>query len=206
MMYAEGCYEPPIQRVLSQHLQPGSVFYDVGAHIGIVGMFGAQLVGTNGVVFAFEADSDNARRIEEHLSRNSLHQIRVVPCAVWSSGGRIRFERASAQSSRNQGAITTKPTISGENSVEVEAVALDTFVRENPSPTVIKIDVEGAEADVLRGSQEVFARAKPVLLCEVHHPKAAEDVTRWLLERGYGFEWLEDQAQFPRHLLARWGV
>jgi FkbM family methyltransferase len=203
-IYAEGRYEPPIQRVLSLHLQPGSIFYDVGAHIGIVSMFGAQLVGTNGFVFAFEADPDNARRIEENLSRNSLRQIRVIPTAVWSSGGRIRFERASAQSSRNQGAIATDLTASGEKFVEVEAVALDEFVRENPLPTLIKIDVEGAEADVLRGSEEVFARAKPVLICEVHHGKAAEDVTRWLLGKGYVFEWLEEQPQFPRHLLARW--
>jgi FkbM family methyltransferase len=204
-IYADGRYEPPIQRVLPQHLQPGSVFYDVGAHIGIVSMFGAQLVGTKGVVFAFEADPDNARRIEEHVSRNSLHQIRVMPCAVWSSSGRIRFERASAQSSRNEGAVATDPSVSGQNTVEVEAVALDELARENPLPTLIKIDVEGAEADVLRGSEEVFARAKPVLICEVHHGKAADEVTRWLLERGYVFEWLEDQAQFPRHLLARSG-
>lgn len=203
-IYAEGEYEPPIQRELSLHLQPGSVFYDVGAHIGIVSMFGAQLVGANGMVFAFEADADNSRRIEEHLNRNSLHQIRVVPYAVWSSGGRKRFERASAQSSRNQGAVTLDPTAAGDNFVEVPAVALDGFIKENPLPNLIKIDVEGGEADVLRGSEEVFLRAKPVLICEVHHARAAEDVTRWLSERGYAFEWLEDSAQFPRHLLAQW--
>jgi FkbM family methyltransferase len=203
-IYAEGDYEPPIQRILSLHLRPGSVFYDIGAHIGIVSMFGAQLVGTSGIVFAFEADADNARRIEEHLSRNSLRQIRVIPFAVWSSGGRLRFERASAQSSRNQGAVTLDPSATGDNFVEVAAVALDEFVKENPLPNLIKIDVEGGEADVLRGSEELFLRAKPVLICEVHHARAAEDVTRWLSERGYAFEWLEDSPQFPRHLLAQW--
>jgi FkbM family methyltransferase len=203
-IYAEGQYEQPIQRVLSAQLQPSSVFYDVGAHVGIVSMFGAQLVGAKGAVFAFEAEPENTGRIEEHLRRNNLEQIRVIPRAVWSSPGLLRFGRASAQSSRNQGAVVPDSAASGESTIEVKAVSLDDFAKENPFPTLIKIDVEGAEADVLRGSEELFARAKPVLICEVHHAQAAEEVTRWLLARGYAFEWLEDSPQFPRHLLARW--
>ena len=206
MDYASGKYEPPIQQALSKHLEPGSVFYDVGAHVGIVSLFAARLVGTKGAVFAFEACPDNAERIKENVRRNMFDQIQVVPCAVWSSAGHLRFERASAQSSRNQGAIATGPPVGSENTIEVEAIALNDFAQAHPAPTLIKIDVEGAEADVLRGSEEIFARSKPVLICEVHHGQAAEDVTRWLNERGYTFEWLEASSQFPRHLLARSGI
>jgi FkbM family methyltransferase len=206
MDYASGKYEPPIQQALSKHLEPGSVFYDVGAHVGIVSLFAARLVGTKGAVFAFEAYPDNAERIKEHVRRNTFDQIQVVPYAVWSSAGHLRFERASAQSSRNQGAIATGPPVGSENTIEVEAIALNDFAQAHPAPTLIKIDVEGAEADVLRGSEEIFARSKPVLICEVHHGQAAEDVTRWLNERGYTFEWLETSSQFPRHLLARSGI
>jgi FkbM family methyltransferase len=200
--YADGQYEPVIQQVLSQHLRSGSVFYDIGAHIGVVSMYGAQLVGISGRVFAFEAAPENASRIEEHLAHNSLPQIRMIPCAVWSSGGRVRFERAPAQSSRNGGAVATLSAAQRNDTIEVDAVALDDFALGNPLPTVVKIDVEGAEADVLRGGEEVFRRAKPVLICEVHHRPAAEDVARWLGERAYEFDWLEDTPQFPRHLLA----
>jgi FkbM family methyltransferase len=206
MDYAGGKYEPLIQQKLSKHLAPGAVFYDVGAHIGIVSMFAAQIVGASGAVFAFEADPDNAERIKELVRRNMFDQIQVTPCAVWSSAGHLRFERASAQSSRNQGAIATVPPVGNDNTIEVEAIALNDFARTHPAPTLIKIDVEGAEADVLRGSEEIFARSKPVLICEVHHGQAAEDVTRWLNERGYTFEWLEASSQFPRHLLARSGI
>jgi FkbM family methyltransferase len=206
MEYADGKYEPRIQEALSLHLRPGSVLYDVGGHIGIVSMFAAQLVGHEGAVFAFEADSENVGRIQENVRRNKLDQIRVVPCAVWSSAGHLRFERASAQSSRNQGAIATGPPVGSDKTIEVEAIALNDFAQTHPAPTLIKIDVEGAEADVLRGSEEIFARSKPVLICEVHHGQAAEDVTRWLNEKGYTFEWLEASSQFPRHLLARSGI
>jgi FkbM family methyltransferase len=206
MVYASAKYEPPIQQALSKHLEPGSVFYDVGAHIGIVSLYAARLVGTKGAVFAFEADPDNAERIKEHVRQNMFDQIQVVPCAVWSSAGHLRFERASGQSSRNQGAVTTGPPVGSENTIEVEAIALNDFAQTHPPPTLIKIDVEGAEADVLRGSETIFARSKPVLICEVHHRQAAEGVTQWLKERGYTFEWVESSSQFPRHLLARSGI
>jgi FkbM family methyltransferase len=206
MDYASGKYEPPIQQALSKHLKPGSVFYDVGAHVGIFSLFAARLVGTKGAVFAFEAYPDNAERIKEHVRRNMFDQIHVVPCAVWSSAGRLRFERASAQSSKNQSAIATGPPVGSENTIEVEAIALNDFAQAHPAPTLIKIDVEGAEADVLRGSEEIFARSKPILICEVHHVRAAEDVSRWLNERGYTFQWIEASSQFPRHLLATSGI
>jgi len=203
MDYAGGEYEPPIQQALSEHLKPGSVFYDVGAHVGIVSLFAARLVGRNGAVFAFEADPENADRIKEHVRRNILDQIQVVPCAVWSSSGHLRFERASAQSSRNQGSLASDLAVSGEDTIEVEAITLDDFVQRHDPPTLVKIDVEGAEAGVLRGSEKIFAQSKPVLICEVHCKQAADDVTRWLRGKAYTFEWLEDPLQLPCHLLAR---
>ncbi|PYU03548.1 MAG: hypothetical protein DMG33_16500, partial [Acidobacteria bacterium] len=203
MDYAKGNYEASIQRALSSHLRPGSVFYDVGAHIGILSLLAARLVGPAGSVFSFEADPANAERIEEHVRRNEFRQIHIVPRAVWRTAGRLRFERASAQSSRNQGVITTEPAASTANTIEVKAIALDDFSRGHLPPTLIKIDVEGAEADVLGGSEEVFASARPVLICEIHHERAAEEVTQWLRERGYTFEWFTDILRFPRHLLAR---
>jgi len=65
MKYASGTYEFRVQRGLLSNLRPGLVFYDVGAHIGIVSMFAAQVVGAEGAVSAFEADTENARRIED---------------------------------------------------------------------------------------------------------------------------------------------
>lgn len=203
MEYASGQYEAPVQRELLSNLRPGSVFYDVGAHIGIVSMFAAQLVGAEGAVFAFEADPENARRIEEHILRNGFNQIQLIPNAVWSSAGRLRFERASGQSSRNQGAVSTGSNPSTGSTVEVEAIALDDYAEISRPPTLIKVDVEGAEGEVLRGAERIFAAFRPVLICEVHHKRAEEEVTRWLKEKKYAFTWLENTDRFPRQLLAR---
>lgn len=72
------------------------------------------------------------------------------------------------------------------------------------SPTLIKIDVEGSEAAVLQGSEEIFRSAKPILVCEIHHEQASTEVTHWLQARGYTFEWLESLMEFPRHLFAKY--
>jgi FkbM family methyltransferase len=199
-----GVYEEAVERMLLLHLRPGSVFYDVGAHIGIMSLVAARLVGNRGTVFAFEADPANALRMEEHVRRNGFEQVHILSCAVWSSGGRLRFERASAQSSLNQGAIATEQAKTNAKTIDVEAITLDDFSRRHVPPDLIKIDVEGAEAAVLRGSEQVFKTKRPLLICEVHHEKALRDVSRWLLERKYSFEWLVDSPKFPRQLLATW--
>lgn len=202
-IYVEGEYEGPLQESLSKYLQPGGVFYDVGAHIGIVSLCAAKLVGPTGTVFAFEADPENTERILENVERNKIDWIRTVSRAAWHSDGYVEFQRASEHSSRNQGGVSTVSPGDPRDLIRVEAIALDTFAEKHRLPTVIKVDVEGAEADVLRGSEKMFAQAKPVLICEVHGVKPADDVTRWLSEHGYRYQWLESSSEFPRHLLAQ---
>jgi FkbM family methyltransferase len=201
MDYASGKYEVHLQKALLAHLQPGSVVYDVGAHIGVVSIFASELVGSTGAVFAFEADPENAKRIEDHVRRNSLGQIQVFSCAVWSSPGQLSFERASAQSSRNQGSVVATSG-QAKDVIVVQSISLDNFAHEHLPPTLIKIDVEGAEAEVLRGCEQIFSRSHPVLICEVHHRDAEEQVCPWLSQRGYSLEWLAGAAGYPRQLLA----
>jgi FkbM family methyltransferase len=168
-----------------------------------VSLFASELVGFTGEVFAFEGDPENAKRITAHVQRNNLGQIRVFSCAVWSSTGQLSFERASAHSSRNQGSVAKASGQTEQDLIVVESISLDDFAERHSPPTLIKIDVEGAEAEVLLGCEQIFSRSHPVLICEVHHKQAEENVCRWLSQRGYSFEWLGAPAAFPRHLLAK---
>jgi FkbM family methyltransferase len=201
MEYLEGDYEAPVERILLSNFRPGTVFYDVGAHIGVFSLIAARNLGVDGSVFAFEPDPSNVRRIKEHASRNQLDTMRIIPKAVSSTDGRLRFQRASFQSSMNRGVLVEGASEEG-STIEVESITLDAFAREHALPSLIKIDVEGSEAAVLQGSEEIFRSAKPLLVCEIHHEQASSDVTRWLLERGYKFQWLESSTEFPRHLFA----
>ena len=202
MDYASGKYEVHLQKALSAHLRPGSVVYDVGAHIGVVSMFASELIGPAGTIFAFEADPENAERIKRHAQRNNLSHIQVFSCGVWSSDGQVSFERASAGSSRNQGRVAATSTGTKQDAIVVQSISLDNFANGHLAPTLIKIDVEGAEAEVLRGCDRVFARSHPTVICEVHHRQAEVHVRAWLSQRGYSLEWLTASTEFPRHLLA----
>ena len=165
-------------------------------------MFASELVGSARTIFAFEADPENAERVETHVRRNDLGQIQVFSCAVWSSDGQLSFERASAGSSRNQGRIAAISARTKQDAIVVESVSLDNFANGHLLPTLIKIDVEGAEAQVLRGCDRIFARSRSTVISEVHHCQAEGHVRAWLSQRGYSLEWLGGSAKFPRHLLA----
>jgi FkbM family methyltransferase len=164
-------------------------------------MFAGGLVGSRGSIFAFEGDPENAERIEAHARRNNLGQIQTLSCAVWSSTGQLSFERASAESSRNQGSVAVASEGTIQNLIVVDSITLDNFAQQHLPPSLIKIDVEGAEAEVLRGSEQIFSRSRPVVICEVHHKEAEVDVCGWLSQRGYSLEWLGETVRFPRHLL-----
>jgi hypothetical protein len=84
----------------------------------------------------------------------------------------------------------------------LQAVTLDDFARRHGAPMLVKMDVEGGEAEVLKGALRVFSDSRPRLLCEVHHEAAARAVRDWLRERSYTFEWMEEEPTFPRHLHA----
>ncbi len=170
MEYLEGDYEAPVERILLSNLRPGTVFYDVGAHIGVFSLIAARNLGAHGSVFVFEPDPSNVRRIREHASRNQLDAIQIIPKAVCSTVGRLRFLVEDASAAK-------------ESIIEVESITLDTVARDHDLPSLIKIDVEGSEAAVLHGSEEIFRSAKPLLVCEIHHQQASSDVTGWLRAR-----------------------
>src|SRR5882757_1150900 len=119
MEYLEGDYEAPVEQVLLSNLRSGTVFYDVGAHIGVFSLIAARNLGAQGSVFAFEPDPSNVRRIREHIARNQLDAIRIIPKAVSSTDDRLRFQRASSQSSMNRGVLVEGASAAEEFTIEV---------------------------------------------------------------------------------------
>lgn len=201
--YATGDYEELLLGSLASRLKPGDVLYDVGAHVGFVSLIAARRVGSAGKIYAFEADADNSRRLLEHRELNSLAQIELVSAAVWSECTKLVFRKAPDSSGRNMGSVAA---IAGRerahDTILVEALTLDDFVREHRPPTVVKVDVEGAEEEVLVGAEGVLRTSRPALICEIHNAQAAEGVCKRLAAHGYGWNWLNDVDSFPRHLVA----
>jgi FkbM family methyltransferase len=202
-----GEHEPEVQNAILAGVRPGAVVYDIGANVGTMALGAAQLVGNLGRVIAFEGDPENIERLREHSTRNGLEdRLRVVHAAVWSRSATdgIGFRRGAP--SRSQGGVEAdgnRPVLGSGEVINVPAVTLDDFVAAGePPPQLLKIDVEGGEYEVLRGANTLFARERPLLIAEVHHQGAAEQITAWLTEHQYSAQWNIPNEKFPRHLFA----
>ncbi len=184
--YSNGDYEPWLQELLREQLRPGDCFYDVGAHTGFFALIATTFLGPSGKVVAFEPDPDNAASLHANLAKNSITQVMVVQAAVWSSAGHLTFQRALEDSNRTQGQIVARQE-SNPGKIEVRAIQLDEFVfaEGNPAPQLIKMDIEGAEWEALQGARALLERAKPKLLCEIHHPEQIGIIQEYLQRLGY---------------------
>jgi FkbM family methyltransferase len=205
--YWRGTHEPDVQNAISAVIRPRTVVYDIGAHVGSITLGAARLVGDLGRVVAFDGDPENIARLRDNTSRNGLEdRVQVVHAAIWSrtrSDG-ISFRRG--RTARSQGGVEANgnsPVLGSGEVINVPAVTLDDFVAAGgPRPQLVKIDVEGGEYQVLRGGASLFASQRPLIIAEVHHQQAAEQISAWLDEYQYCAQWNIPQEGFPRRLFA----
>jgi FkbM family methyltransferase len=184
--YTNGDHEPWIQELLKAELRSGDCYYDLGAHTGFFSLIASRFVGPFGRIVAFEPDPQNAAAFKANIAKNGLTQVTVVEMAVWSSSGPVAFEPATDSSNRTQGYVSSGAD-ARFNGVSVSAVRLDDFVLSEgyPTPRFIKMDVEGAEWEALRGARRLLTEAQPKLLCEVHDPAQMSQIRTYLESLGY---------------------
>lgn len=182
-----GTYEPEVQATLLRWVRPGQVVYDLGANLGYLTLLVAREVGAAGRVFAFEPVPANLERLREHLAINDLaSRVEVVAGAVAARSGPIRFLTGpSPGTGRTRGSY-------GRQFVDTESftttgIALDDFVyaRGQPTPDLVKMDIEGGEGPALAGMERVLREARPIVLVEIHGPESARAVWNALTGTGY---------------------
>jgi FkbM family methyltransferase len=189
--YCRGNYEPDTQAILASLPLDGRVAWDVGAHIGFFSLVLAQRCRQ---VIAVEPGPDAARRLRTNAELNDA-PIEVVEAAAGATSGTTRLELA-ADGRMNHVAA---------EGVAVRQVTLDELAAAHGLPDLVKIDVEGAELDVLTGGKAVLAH-RPFLLVEAHSPELLASVSALLEESGYEVERSarETEASFtPELLVAR---
>jgi FkbM family methyltransferase len=168
---------------LERFLRPGDCAADVGANVGIYTMFLAKLVGPGGEVVAFEPDPENLERIRANVSRNALGQVRIVAAAAGTTVGTARFLAAQDAVGHLATAADHAP------SIEVPLTTMDATFPAG-GPVFVKVDVEGFEIDVLRGSSALLARKLP-LVWQLEFGSETDPrndaVAALLRSHGYGF-------------------
>lgn len=179
--YWLGTYEPELMQAVERFGRSGMLAYDVGANLGYVSLALARRAGAAGAVVAFEPLPANLERLRRNLELNPEgERVTVVESAVSDGPGQREF---LVHQSSGMGKLTGSAGRAAEYQarIPVEQVALDEWsTAQAKAPDLVKIDVEGGEAQVLRGMQELLRSARPVLLLELHGLQAAEQVQQEL--------------------------
>jgi FkbM family methyltransferase len=171
-----GSYEREQSERLRQCATRGAVVYDVGANAGYYALLASRLVGPRGRVVAFEPEPRNAAFLREHVRLNDAANVEVVEAAAGDTAG----ERGFARRGTGRGRLDER----GE--LRVRVVRLDDCIAGGmPTPSLIKIDVEGGELAVLEGAAQLLAGTRPVLLLSTHARAVHDACCRRLRELGY---------------------
>ncbi len=153
--------------LISRVLDPGEVFWDVGANLGYFTLLAAACLQNTGRVAAFEPGRRTYAVLEINVSLNPFANIRLVPLAASDREGEALLYSASgsADGRANLFRAGADQTVRER----VRTVTLDGWRREQglPGPDFIKLDVEGAELAALTGARETLSQGDPLLLVEM---------------------------------------
>jgi FkbM family methyltransferase len=167
LLWTWGNYEDDVWTMLGAMLQPGQCAVDVGANCGVLTLLMRACVGHRGRVVAVDPSPLACRRVGEQIAHNALANVRVVNCAL----GEKPDDAVYVAGKVGTGVL---PRVDADLSTGLEVAVivrtLDQVLRSERVERVdmIKIDTDGAEAAVLRGSHETLVRDRPSIIAEVY--------------------------------------
>ena len=185
-----GIYEPEVAKLIRDLLHEGDVFYDIGAHAGYFTLIAANKVGPDGLVIAFEPVPDNAAIAKEQIELNGFQAIcRVVTSAIMDTMGEVSLIIPKRIANAHLLDVPAPHVNEGRGKViRVSSITLDSFVSNNPWPTLIKMDIEGAELKALMGAKKLLSSPQaPVFLITAHSEKLNREVRDILSNNLYEF-------------------
>lgn len=167
-IYRYGFFEEGLSLFLLQTLKPGQVFIDIGAHLGYYTVLASQRVSNSGKVIAFEPTPRTCTVLRDNVK--NCGNVTVEPFAVWSTHKKDLFINDlgwiwSAHNSlfkpRLEKAVIAHP-------IQIQGIALDDYFTDNAIiPSMIKIDAESAELEILKGMTHTLTTHQPVISIEV---------------------------------------
>ncbi len=188
--------EPGISKLVSKiakeldNQKDSGWFFDVGANVGLYS-WEVRKVSPHRKILAFEPDPENIILLEKTLKGANFQNVEICKCALSNQLAEVSFFQDNLTSATGCVAGKDKPWIEqylngSTNEIRVKTETLDSVVRQDRTPSLIKIDVEGHEVEVLQGGRNTLSEAKPILIIESFPPKQST-VLSLLDELGYRY-------------------
>jgi FkbM family methyltransferase len=173
-----------------EHFNPkqGDIVVDVGAHIGRYTIIASKRVGENGKVIAIEAHPGNYEMLNRNIKLNGLTNVMTLNYAVYSKETKIKLFLPGEKSNRTiYNTLISSRATDEEKFVEVNANTLDNLLQQggisDAEVNWIKIDVEGAELEVLKGAHDTMSNSKNItFLIEVHNVEDGKNLYRPIMD------------------------
>ena len=146
-------YEKNVENVIRDILGKGNVFIDIGANVGYFSVIASRIVGEHGNVYSLEAIPKLCSLLSESIAINDIGNIRVLNNAAYSENKKILFH-----SMKNSAFSSISRDNTSDSVIEVDAITLDSLIDTVGQVDVMKIDVEGAEMDVLLGGERLIRK------------------------------------------------
>lgn len=204
LIYSHPVFETNITRFVLQTLRAGDTFVDVGANVGYFTILAAPLVGDTGSVIAFEPERHNFELLERNVALNQYGQVVLNNCAVGADEGGTARLNINPLNHGGNSLLPFSHYAAGAHTETIEQIrsqyadadlyqdvpvrSLDAYFKEAlpGSISLMKIDVEGFEREVLRGMSSLLKkRAARAVICEVNNAETRAAVFARMAEAGY---------------------
>lgn len=192
-----GTFELAELEFVRSYLRAGDNVMDIGANVGIFSVLMGATLGQSSRVFAFEPAPGNVVRLRRNLERNRLDDAQVFPCALGEADGQMTLHLAMDPAYPSL--VEVESGLGDGTGVPVQVRRLDGIWEEFGRPRIafVKMDVEGAEAAVIRGASRLLEDCQPTMLVEANSPEQL-DVLRGLLAP-FGYRVMQPEGFAPHN-------
>jgi len=203
--YILGSYDDPqTLKTFCSWLRPNTVFYDLGANVGYYALIANRFI-SDGKIYSFEPLPFLRSIFDQHIELNKKliqhKSIHILPFAISDQEKEIAFSNNADHREGNTYVASSENFANAKESIKVKCYSIDELLQQGyAAPDIIKIDVEGAELDVLNGAINTLKEYKPNILLATHdcHLPGVKDQCVELLQ-GLGYT-VKHTGHYQKHL------
>ena len=169
-----GIYEDFETDLVKKEVRQGDVVIDIGANIGYYTTMFAKLVGNSGKVFAFEPDPTNYELLKKNIDANGFTNVILEQKALSDNHGKMMLNLNNKNTAGHHLDFKNENSV---NSVKVDVLSLDDYFSDkNIDINFIKMDVEGAESNVIKGMRNILKTSKNLKMIVEYNPLAIKQL------------------------------